>query len=124
MLSKFIDSTIIAEFNFCAHNDKFATMIHVISDNDVKAAVVGAINTFFDINNWDFGETFYFSELSAYLHQALTPKISSIIIVPTSTSLAFGNLYQINAEADEIVISAATADNVEVISAITAAQLV
>ena len=97
---------------------------YVISDNDVKAAVVGAINTFFDINNWDFGETFYFSELSAYLHQALTPKISSIIIVPTSTSLAFGNLYQINAEADEIVISAATADNIEVISAITAAQLV
>ena len=97
---------------------------YVISDNDVKAAVVSAINTFFDINNWDFGESFYFSELSAYLHQALTPKISSIIIVPTSTSLSFGNLYQINAEADEIVISAATVDNVEVISAITAAQLV
>jgi hypothetical protein len=96
----------------------------VISDNDVKAAVISAINQYFDINNWDFGETFYFSELSAYLHQTLTPKISSIIIVPTSTGQAFGNLYQINAQPDEIVISAATVDNVEVISAITAAQLV
>jgi hypothetical protein len=38
--------------------------------------------------------------------------------------LGFGNLYQINAEPDEIMVSAATVDNVEIISAITAAQLV
>ena len=95
----------------------------VISDNDVKVAVVSAINKYFDIANWDFGETFFFSELSAYLHNSLTPKISSIIIVPTSTGLSFGNLYQINAEPDEIVASAATVDNIEIISAITAAQL-
>jgi hypothetical protein len=95
----------------------------VISDNDVKVAVISAINKYFDIANWDFGETFFFSELSAYLHNALTPKISSIIIVPTSTGLSFGNLYQINAEPDEIVASAATVDNIEIISAITAAQL-
>ena len=82
-----------------------------------------AINAYFDTANWDFGETFYFSELSAYLHSALTPKVSSIIIVPTDTALKFGNLYQINAEPDEIVISAATVNNVEVIPAITAAQL-
>lgn len=95
----------------------------VVSDNDIRVAVVGAINKYFDIGNWDFGETFFFSELSAYLHSALTPKISSIVIVPTSTSLSFGSLYQINAEPDEIMTSAATVDNVEVITAITAAQL-
>ena len=95
----------------------------VISDNDIKAAVVSAINAYFDTTNWDFGESFYFSELSAYLHSALTPKVSSIIIVPTDTALKFGNLYQINAEPDEIVISAATVNNVEVITAITATQL-
>jgi hypothetical protein len=94
-----------------------------ISDNDVKSQVVAAINTYFDINNWDFGETFYFSELSAYLHSALSPNISSIIIVPSSTSNSFGTLYQINAEPNEIVASAATVDNVEIISAITAGQL-
>ena len=95
----------------------------VVSDNDIKTAVISAINTYFDIGNWDFGEAFFFSELSAYLHSVLTPKISSIIIVPTSTNLGFGNLYQINAEPDEIMASAATVDNVEIISAITAAQL-
>jgi hypothetical protein len=95
----------------------------IVSDNDIKVAVVSAINKYFDINNWDFGEPFYFSELSAYLHQTLAPRISSIIIVPTSTGSAFGNLYQINAEPSEIVISAATVDNVQIITDITASQL-
>jgi len=95
----------------------------VVSDNDIKASVISAINTYFDINNWDFGETFYFSELSAYLHAQLSPNVASIIIVPTDSATRFGNLYQINAEANEILISAATVDDVEIISAITAAQL-
>jgi hypothetical protein len=94
-----------------------------ISDNEIKVSVIDAINTYFDIANWDFGETFYFSELSAYLHQSLVPNVSSVIIVPTSTDLSFGQLYQINAEPDEIIISTATVDNVQIISAVTAAQL-
>ena len=95
----------------------------VVSDNDIKASVITAINNYFNINNWDFGETFYFSELSAYLHAQLTPNIASIIIVPSNSATQFGTLYQINAEANEILISAATVDDVEIISAITVAQL-
>jgi len=94
-----------------------------ISDNEIKSQVISAINTYFDIANWDFGETFYFSELSAYLHTKLVPNVSSIIIVPSASGVAFGGLYQINAEANEIITSCATVDNVEIISAITAAQL-
>jgi hypothetical protein len=94
-----------------------------ISDNEVKSLVIAAINTYFDINNWDFGETFYFSELSAYLHTALVPYVSSIVIVPSNTDSRFGTLYQINADPDEILVSAATVDNVQIIPAITAAQL-
>ena len=94
-----------------------------ISNNDIKSSVINAINTYFAVNNWDFGETFYFSELSAYLHTALSPNVSSIVIVPKDPSSLFGSLYQINAEADEILTSSATVDNVEIISAITAAQI-
>jgi len=94
-----------------------------VSDNDVKSQVVAAINSYFDIANWDFGETFYFSELSAYLHTALSPNVSSIIIVPSASTNNFGSLYQINAEPNEILISAATVDNVQIISAITAGQI-
>jgi len=95
----------------------------VISDNDMKTSVIGAINSYFDVSNWDFGETFYFSELSAYLHSVLAPTIASIIIVPASENSVFGSLMQINSEYNEIIISAATVDNVQIISAITAAQL-
>lgn len=94
-----------------------------VSDNEIKSQVIAAINTYFDVNNWDFGETFYFSELSAYLHSVLAPNISSIVIVPSNTGSQFGTLYQINADSNEILISAATVDNVQIIPAITAAQL-
>lgn len=94
-----------------------------VSDNDIKTSVVAAINTYFDIANWDFGETFYFSELSAYLHKALSPNVASIMIVPSDTNISFGNLYQINTEPYEIIASAATVENVEIISAVTANQL-
>lgn len=94
-----------------------------ISDNEIKSRVIATINKYFDIQNWDFGESFYFSELSAYLHTELVPNVSSIIIVPSDSATAFGGLYQINAEANEIVVSAATVDNVEIISAITASAI-
>ena len=94
-----------------------------VSDNDVISQTVSAINAFFNTNNWDFGDTFYFSELSTYLHNQLAPNVASIIIVPSSTDLAFGSLLQINSNFNEIMTSAATADNVQIISAITAAQI-
>jgi hypothetical protein len=95
----------------------------IISDSDIKTSLISAVNSYFDIANWDFGETFYFSELSAYLHNRLSPDIASVIIVAADSNVPFGNLYQINAEPDEIIISSATVDDVEIISAITAAQI-
>jgi hypothetical protein len=94
-----------------------------ITDNEIKSQVISAINTYFDVSNWDFGETFYFSELAAYLHSTLAPNISSVLIVPANNNLVFGNYFQINAEPWEIITSAATVNDVELISAITAAQL-
>jgi len=95
----------------------------VISDYDIQTSVIAAINNYFSVDNWDFGETFYFSELSAYLHTTLAPNISSIIIVPVSESSVFGSLMQVNCNVNEIITSAATVDNVEIITAITAAQI-
>jgi len=95
----------------------------LISDNEIKARVISAVNEYFAIENWDFGDTFYFSELSAYLHNVLTPDVLSIIIVPRSATASFGSLYQIQSQSDEIFISAATVNDVDVIDVITAAQL-
>jgi hypothetical protein len=95
----------------------------VTSESEIKSAVVAAINAYFDINNWDFGESFFFSELSAYLHQVLTPMVASIIIVPADPRIQFGALYQVNCDPNEIITSAATVNNVEVIASITANHL-
>jgi hypothetical protein len=94
-----------------------------ITDNEIKSQVIAAINTYFDINNWDFGDTFYFSELAAYLHSSLAPNISSVVIVPANSQLPFGNYFQVNAEPWEIITSAATVNDVDIITAVTAAQL-
>ena len=117
IFGKKADSSLQAIFKV-VKNSAIAT-----SDNDIKSSVINAINTYFDINNWDFGEIFYFSELSAYLHQVLTPNIASIVIVPANVNVSFGNLYQINANPYEIIISAATVENVEIITSLSASQL-
>ena len=94
-----------------------------ISDSQVKSRLIAAINIYFDINNWDFGETFYFSELSTFLHNQLVPDVASIIIVSKDGNNPFGSLFQINSESNEILTSAATVADVEIITAITAAQI-
>lgn len=95
----------------------------VISDNEIQTSVISAINSYFDVANWDFGETFYFSELAAYLHVQLVPNISSIVIVPANEASVFGSLMQVNCEINEIITSSATVNDVKIISAITSAQI-
>jgi hypothetical protein len=90
-----------------------------ISDNEVKTLVIQAVDTYFDIRNWDFGEKFYWSELSAYIHQALSRTISSVVIVPNSANSQFGNLFEIIASPTELFMSTATVNNVQIISNLT-----
>jgi|TARA_B110000858_G_scaffold196903_1_gene256884 hypothetical protein len=95
----------------------------VTNDNELKSDIVQAINRFFAIENWDFGETFYFQELSAYIMTQLTPKLSSILIVPNQGTQAFGSLFEIKSEPDEIFINAATVADIEAITEITAKEI-
>ena len=95
----------------------------VISDNDIKSRVITAINQFFNLDNWDFGDTFYFAELSTYIMTELTPYIASIVIVPKKGGLTFGNLFEIKAASDELFISGATVDDIEIISGITSSLI-
>ena len=95
----------------------------VVSDNDIKSSVIMAINEFFAIENWEFGDTFYFGELSAYVMQQLSPNIVNMVIVPKQQNLAFGSLFEISSNADELLVSSATVDDIEIISEITAARI-
>jgi len=95
----------------------------IINENELKADIIQAIDRFFEIENWDFGETFYFQELSAYIMNTLTPKLLSIIIVPRQGLQAFGSLFEIKSEIDEIFINSAKVSDIEVIDEITASEL-
>jgi len=93
------------------------------SVSEIKSQVVSAMNTYFTIDNWDFGDTFFFSELSAYLHDRLGSIISSVVLVPTDPLKSFGDLYEIRSQANEIFVNAATVNDVQVIDALTGTQL-
>jgi hypothetical protein len=95
----------------------------IISDNEIKTNVLSAINEFFSIENWDFGDSFYFSELVAYVMNKTAPYLVNIVIVPRQPDLRFGSLFEIKAESDQIFINGATTDDIEVISSITASNI-
>ncbi len=46
-----------------------------VSDAVIKTRVIAAINEFFALDNWDFGDSFYFTELAAYIHQQLSTRL-------------------------------------------------
>jgi hypothetical protein len=93
------------------------------STSEIKSAVVAAMNTYFSIDKWNFGDTFYFSELAAYLHSNLGSIISSVVLVPLNSQKYFGDLYEIRSEPNEIFANGATINNIEVIEALTSTNL-
>ena len=94
-----------------------------VTDAIVKTRVIAAINEFFALDNWDFGDTFYFTELAAFVHNQLAPDLLTVVIVPNQSGQVFGSLFQVACAADEIFISGATVDDVTIISALGANQL-
>ena len=95
----------------------------VLNDNNLKTRVINAINRYFALENWEFGEIFYFSELAAYVVNQLAPDLVTMVIVPVQIDQSFGSLFEIKSEADEIFISGATVDNIEIIDSVTATKL-
>ena len=94
-----------------------------VTDAIVKTRTISAINDFFALANWDFGDTFYFTELAAFIHNQLAPDLLTAVIVPNQAGQSFGSLFQISSAADEIFISGATVDDVSIITALGANQL-
>jgi hypothetical protein len=93
------------------------------SDSEVRTAVVANIDAYFAIENWDFGNTFYFSELAAYLHSQIGTLVSSVVLVPLDSGKSFGDLYEIRSAPNEIFVNAATVNNIQVIDALTSTNI-
>lgn len=93
------------------------------STSEIKSSVVTEMNSYFSIDKWNFGDTFYFSELAAYLHRQLGTIISSVVLVPLDTQKSFGDLYEIRSQPNEIFVNAADITNIDVIDALTSTNL-
>ena len=94
-----------------------------LNNNQLRSTIVQLINQFFAIENWDFGDTFYFQELSAYIMNNLSPDLSSIVVVPKQADQVFGSLFEIKSESNEIFLNAATVNDIEIIDEHTSTNL-
>jgi hypothetical protein len=93
------------------------------SSSEIKNLVVQYLNSYFTLDKWDFGDTFYFSELASYLHSNLGDIISSVVLVPLNPQKYFGDLYEIRSAPNQIFVNAANVNNIEVIEALTSTNL-
>jgi hypothetical protein len=87
-----------------------------VSDAEIRSRVIASINAYFDISNWDFGETFYFTDMASWVHKQMGGVISSIVLIPLQSNLTSNDMFQIKCDQNEIFISSATISDVEVIS--------
>jgi hypothetical protein len=53
----------------------------------------------------------------------VSPDVSNFVILPRQQSQAFGSLFEIQSKPDEIFVSGATVDDIEIVSSITSAEI-
>lgn len=94
-----------------------------LTSNELKVQIVDIIRNFFDVDNWEFGETFYFSELSAAIHSSLPGELDSVVLVPESTDSVFGDMFELAPQEDELFIPDVTVDNIEIVEHLSAKTL-
>ncbi len=94
-----------------------------LSDGEISSQIIRAVNTYFDVNRWDFGQTFYYTELAAFIHQQLATVVASVVIVPLFSDANFGDGFEVRARSDEIFISTAQVADVVIINSNTATNL-
>lgn len=87
-----------------------------VSDAEIRSRVIDAMNEYFSVDNWDFGETFYFTDMASWIHKSLGGIINSVVLIPKQKNLSSNDMFQIACDDDEIFVSGATVKDVEVIT--------
>jgi hypothetical protein len=113
----------LADANLQATFEVMINPSSAISSANVTARVLTAINEFFALENWNFGDTFYFTELSTYVMNQLAPDIITFVIVPAQTGQYFGSLFEIKCPNNSIFLSCATTANIQVVAGLTSTNL-
>lgn len=94
-----------------------------LTDSQIKSKVKDLTRSFFDVSFWEFGATFYFTELVAVIHHEMAADINSVVLVPLSPNHFFGDLFQVNIQEDEIVQADINLSDIEVVSSLSALRI-
>lgn len=90
-----------------------------LTNERIKEEILNVINTFFDIDGWDFGDTFYATELISLIHQRLPADVAAVVLVPLYSTNSFGSLFTVESGVDEILQSGAELSDIDVVEALT-----
>jgi hypothetical protein len=93
------------------------------TNNQIQSLVIQYINQYFSLRSWDFGDSFFFTEMAAYIHQNLATIVGSIVMRPVSSQAVFGDLFEIQVGPDQIPISCATVNNIQIVQSLTESVL-
>ena len=93
------------------------------TNNQIQSLVIQYINQYFSLRSWDFGDSFFFTEMAAYIHQNLATFVGSIVMRPVSSQAVFGDLFEIQVGPDQIPISCATVNNIQIVQSLTESVL-
>lgn len=89
-----------------------------LTDNQIKTMIVNSIKDFFNINDWNFGETFNFTELAAKVHYDTQQHIDTIVLVPKYQTNYFGDLLQVNIKEEDILIPDITINDINIVTSL------
>ena len=89
----------------------------------MKSRIIQNVDNYFSLANWDFGQSFFFTELAAYIHQQNPAYLSSVVIVPLNANSKFGDLFEIVCEPDQIFISSAKVTDVQIVTSLNQSEL-
>jgi len=90
-----------------------------LTNERIKEEILNVVQTYFDIDTWDFGDTFYATELISLIHQRLPADVASVVLVPMYSTNSFGSMFTVESGVDEILQSAAELSDIEVVDALT-----
>ena len=112
-----------ADINLQASFNVMINPNSTVSTSNITARILTAINQFFALENWNFGDTFYFTELATYIMSEVSPDITNFVIVPKQAGQYFGSLFEIKCPSDQIFVSCTSATDIVVVSGLTSGNL-
>lgn len=84
------------------------------SDNEIKQLVISLIDDYF--KDFTVGQSFFFTQMSTYIHDNSNGLIKSIVPVSANANDVFGTLFEIGCEENELLLSTATVQNIQIVS--------